>query len=101
MKLVEKMLVVDADKCTGCQTCELICSMVKTGEYNPAKSCIKVLKNMEMDVTIPVVDVSCDFCGKCADWCFDNAIEFVSFEDAALIRKENKLGRFPAPIVGH
>ena len=60
-----------------------------------------MLKNPELDVSIPVIDAGCDFCGKCVDWCFDKAIEFVSFEDAALIRKENKLGRFPAPLVGH
>ena len=33
-----KYLVVDADNCSGCRICELICSMVKFGEYNPQKS---------------------------------------------------------------
>ena len=96
---MEKVLVVDADKCTGCQICELVCSMVRSEEYNPAKSLVRVLKNPEMDVSIPVISVQCDFCGKCAEWCFDKAIEFVSFEDAAILRKQNKLGRFPAPLV--
>lgn len=70
---MEKVLIVDADKCTGCQTCELVCSMVRSGEYNPEKSLIKVMRNAELDVSIPVISVQCDFCGKCAEWFIENA----------------------------
>ena len=96
---MEKVLIVDGEKCTGCQVCELICSMVKTGEYNPQKSCIRVLKNIELDVSIPVIETTCDFCGKCAEWCFQEAIRFVDYEEAALIRKGAKIGCFPSPMV--
>ncbi len=96
---MKKVLIVDGDKCTGCQVCELICSMVRSGEYNPSKSSIKVLKNREMGVNIPVIGVACYSCGKCADWCFDQAIRFVSFEEAFILMKEAKIGCFPAPIV--
>jgi anaerobic carbon-monoxide dehydrogenase iron sulfur subunit len=96
---MKKVLIVDGDKCTGCQICELICSMARTGEYNPNKSCIRVLKNREMGVYIPVIDVTCRSCEKCADWCFDKALRFVTFEEAFIQRKEATIGCFPAPVV--
>ena len=96
---MEKVLIVDGEKCTGCGVCELICSMVRTGEYNIRKSCIKVLKNMELDVSIPVISADCDFCGKCTEWCFQEAIRFVDYEEAALIRKKAKIGCFPSPVI--
>jgi ferredoxin len=93
-----KVLIVDADKCTGCNVCELACSMAKHGEYNPRKSFIQVMKNREMSVDIVTLDVRCDFCNKCVEWCLARAIEFVSLPEAAVIRKQNKIGRFPAPL---
>lgn len=94
----EKVLIVDADKCTGCCVCELVCSMAKQGEYNPKKSYIKVMKNREMSVDIVTRDVRCDFCGKCVAWCLPRAIQFVSPSEAAVIRKQHKIGMFPAPL---
>ena len=92
-------MIVDGDKCTGCEVCELVCSMVRSGEYNPQKSCIRVLRNMELDVSIPVIEATYDFCGKCTEWCFSEAIRFVDLEEAAIIRKEAKSGYFPAPVL--
>lgn len=97
---MEKVLIVDGDKCTGCQVCELICSMAKAAEYNPKRALIRIMKNRELDVNIPVISVGCDFCGKCAEWCFPEALRFVSPEEAALIRKESSIGCFPAPTIG-
>lgn len=97
---MDKVLIQDADKCTGCMVCELVCSMTKFGEYNPSKSYIKVLRNTEMDVNIVVIGIDCDFCNKCVEWCSTKALRFVSFEEAAIIRKENKIGSFPAPLLG-
>jgi carbon-monoxide dehydrogenase iron sulfur subunit len=97
---MEKVLIVDGDKCTGCQVCELVCSMVRSGEYNLRSSCIKVMKNRELDVNIPVISVGCDFCGECAKWCFPQAINFVNLEEAAIVRKKAAIGCFPAPVVG-
>ena len=97
---MEKVLIIDGDKCTGCRTCELICSVTRTGEYNPKGSCISVLRHMELDVSIPVISTSCDYCGKCVEWCFPEAIRFVDLEEAAIIRKQARIGCFPSPIVG-
>lgn len=97
--IVGKVLIADGDKCTGCKVCELICSMARSGEYNPLKSCIKVLRNVEMDVNIPALEAACDFCGKCIEWCFPKAIRFVSLEEAAIMRKGVRIGQFPAPFI--
>jgi len=95
----QKVLIVDADVCTGCCVCELVCSMAKHGEYNPRLSYIRVLKNREMRVDIVVRDTRCDFCNQCVEWCLPRAIWFTDPGEAAVIRKQNKLGRFAAPLI--
>jgi len=35
-------IVIDATKCTGCKSCELICGLEHAGVFNPTKSRIKV-----------------------------------------------------------
>ena len=93
---MERTLMIEMEKCTGCRICELICSMEKRGEYNPQKSYIRVLRNREMDVNIPVLDVRCDLCNKCVEWCPTKTLSFVSWEEASILRKENKPGIMPA-----
>ena len=97
---MEEVLIVDTGKCTGCSVCELVCSMAKHGEYNPRRSYIRVMRNREMDVNVVALSVRCDFCGHCVQWCSTNALCFVSFEEAAIIRKENKPGIIPTPLLG-
>jgi len=96
---MEKVLIVDADRCTGCKVCELVCSMEKHGEYNLEKSYIKVLKNQELNINIPAITIGCDFCGECVKWCFDEAITIVDLDEAIVTRKEVRVGRFPAPLI--
>jgi carbon-monoxide dehydrogenase iron sulfur subunit len=36
--------MLDYEKCTGCRTCELVCSVKHEGAANPSKSRIKVVK---------------------------------------------------------
>lgn len=96
----EKTLVFYGDRCTGCNICELICSMDKHGEYNPKKSFIRILRNWEMDVNIAVLDLNCDFCNQCVTWCPTDAIRFFSQKEAAILRKKNQIGVFPAPLMG-
>ena len=39
-----KILKLDYTKCTGCRTCELVCSVKHEGAANPSKSRIKIVK---------------------------------------------------------
>lgn len=59
-----KILYVDLEKCTGCRSCELVCSARHYGEYNPAKSRITVFRSAPQASYVPV------FCTQCEDaWC--------------------------------
>jgi len=94
---MKNVLIADAVICTGCKVCELVCSMAKFKEFNPEKSYIKIIRNAPLDVNIPSISAKCDSCGKCVEWCFDQAIRFVELAEAAGIRREARLGCFPAP----
>ena len=41
---MQKILVVDQEKCTGCRTCEAVCSAKHEGASNPIRSRIHVVK---------------------------------------------------------
>jgi len=61
---VNKMLVIDIDKCTGCHVCELMCSFQHHGEFNPRKGRIHTTVLLHDEIAIPVV------CTQCEDaWC--------------------------------
>ena len=96
---MDKVLIVDTDKCTGCKICELMCSMTKLGEFNPRKSYIRVLKNKEMDINMVALDTRCDFCGECIEYCLPEAIRFVDFHEAIVKWKGVRAGSFPAPLI--
>ena len=62
------MLLYLADRCTGCRTCELACSMIHDNVFNPAKSRIRVqLEGVPELFTVNV----CKSCGKppCEEAC--------------------------------
>lgn len=92
----DQSLMFDADRCTGCRICELICSMTCHGEYNPRRSHIRLLRNREMDVGMVALDPGCNFCGSCAEWCPHQALEFVSLQQAAILRRQGRIGKLPA-----
>lgn len=58
-----KRIVLDYTKCTGCRTCEAICSFVnEKGEFNPMKSRIRVVRTVEDQVlrSLPVFCLQCE-----------------------------------------
>jgi len=56
-----KEIVIDIGKCTGCGYCELICSFIHHGEFNPLKSRISATMFISRSIAVPVV------CGQCDD----------------------------------
>lgn len=56
---MEKVLMIDYQKCTGCRLCELVCSVSHDGVSNPARSRIKVMKWEAEGLYVPM---SCQQC---------------------------------------
>ena len=63
---MEKSLVIDASKCTGCHLCEMACTYHHEGKFNPTRARIKVFKFEYEGRNVPYV------CTQCADaWCME------------------------------
>jgi benzoyl-CoA reductase subunit BamC len=59
-----KKILVDFNKCTGCRSCELICSLHHYKVINPKKSRIRVIRDFEKGhfyplIAGPVADAEC------------------------------------------
>ncbi|MFW6389721.1 MAG: TIGR04076 family protein [Halanaerobiales bacterium] len=108
-------ILVDEEKCTGCRTCETICSFEHSGSFTPVNSRIKVKKIEEEGKDIPnicrqcgdapcvkacpvdalkrdretkaiIVDQKkCIGCKQCAEACPFDAINFIEIKDTPLI----------------
>ena len=86
---MNKALVIRPEKCTGCHSCEMACSMVHEGECNFDLSRIGIMKTNGggTNENIPVV---CQQCHDpiCADVCVMGAIRRDE-DTGALLVKEN------------
>jgi carbon-monoxide dehydrogenase iron sulfur subunit len=68
-----KALVIDAGKCTACKQCEMACSLENEGEFNAAKSRIRVF---DFHTEARFVPYTCTQCSEawCQQACPVNAI---------------------------
>jgi len=76
---VEKHIDVKMERCTGCKLCELACSAVKTGRFNPRDSRIKVRLVGIPEIPVPILLDYCDYCSGspvCVRVCLPKAIEW-------------------------
>jgi Fe-S-cluster-containing hydrogenase component 2 len=53
-------LIINPDKCTGCRTCEMVCSLYHSGRFNPLESRITILTFEAEGIHIPVVCQQCE-----------------------------------------
>ena len=60
--MVERSLVIDYTKCTGCRICEGVCSIRRSKEFNPEKSAIRIVKIDELSsvTSLPVKCLQCE-----------------------------------------
>jgi Fe-S-cluster-containing dehydrogenase component len=80
---LEKHIEVHMEKCTGCKLCELACSAVKTGAFNPRDSRIKVCLVGIPEIPVPIILDNCDYCfgnPACVQFCLPGAIEWQEME---------------------
>ena len=95
---MERVLMVDLDKCTACRICELVCSLIVEGEHNPAKSRIRIVEHYEADVAIPLISTECPpKCERCVEFCPTECLWFVTMQEAVVYRKGTTLGSIPVP----
>lgn len=86
---MDKVLVAEVDACTGCKICELVCSMNREGEYRPSQSCIRIVRNKDLDVNFPILTAQClqrfPDCTKCAEFCPAKCLRFIPTKEAVLL----------------
>ncbi len=58
MEFMTRYLFIHTDRCTGCRTCEAVCSMSNEKALNPAKSRIRILRS-------DVLELSQKVCSQC------------------------------------
>ena len=61
------------EKCTGCKSCELICSMTKNRVFNSIKSRIKIIELDYLGFSNPVVCIQCEE-PRCIGACPTNSL---------------------------
>ncbi len=82
-----RFVAVDPDKCSGCQTCEYICSYTKEKAFNPTKSRIRVERQNQI-INMPV---TCRLCEEpaCVAACPRDALK--QSEDTGIKRQKQRL----------
>jgi len=73
-------LLINAQACNGCRTCELACSFHHRGVFIPESSSIKVVSDCLEGKIQLMVDSTCDLCRAepeplCALHCFTGALK--------------------------
>lgn len=65
-----------AERCTGCRTCQLVCSLSHDGECGPGPS--RVILHAEGLRLRAEFTPQCDECARCARYCPYGAMEKVN-----------------------
>lgn len=86
-----KVLVVDVNLCSGCQSCELRCSFKHHQECNPAKARMKVVKLDRMGLAVPLFCLNCEE-AFCREICPTKAIQREKKTGALVIQEEKCVG---------
>mgnify|MGYP001113661819 CR=1 FL=1 len=90
-------LIVNSEKCCGCRICEMVCSMVHLGTFNPRKALLRVeidrspTPDTELSkIDVPVVCLQCNP-APCSEACPEEAIEKTAY-GAWVVDKEKCTG---------
>lgn len=83
----KKVIVIDPDKCTGCHSCEMACSMKHFGVCGTAYSRIRVHEFRDINTFIPMMCQGCED-APCMKVCPMNAR--IRIENGAVVTDEEK-----------
>jgi carbon-monoxide dehydrogenase iron sulfur subunit len=86
--VMEKLLLVDMDKCTGCKQCSLACSLIKEDLFDPARGRIKILKKEDIAMGLQLLCEQCES-HPCIESCPNNALS--RDEKTGIITVDEKL----------
>jgi anaerobic carbon-monoxide dehydrogenase iron sulfur subunit len=86
-----RALQIHPEKCTGCKQCELACSWVQVGQFQPARSLIRVQVYDEQASYAPYTCFQCDE-AWCMHACPVNAIDVDEATGAKIVLDEVCVG---------
>ena len=70
-----RRVAVNNEKCCGCRTCEMVCSLVNDGECNPSIARLHVFFDQFTADAVIDVTTRCTLCGECIRWCPTEALK--------------------------
>ena len=79
-----RQVIAHNERCSGCKTCETVCSLVNERECNPAIARLKVFYDQFTAESRIEVSPRCVLCGECVRWCPMRALSI------AYAKKEDK-----------
>ena len=88
---MQKVLHLDAEKCTGCLQCEMACSFENYGTYSIAKSRIKVFDFHATGKKVPYTCTQCDE-AWCVHACPVEAITIDAASGAKIVHESTCVG---------
>jgi NAD-dependent dihydropyrimidine dehydrogenase PreA subunit len=77
--MAKKTILKNHERCSGCMSCILACSLFNFDVVNPEKSFITLDKNEEKQSFTISVSEGCKLCGECITAC---AYKALRWEDA-------------------
>ncbi len=82
-------IAIDHERCTGCKTCEMVCSLYHFGKCNPWESAIRVIRKEEGGLVfcLPLVCQHCES-APCAEACPTGALSRDKEQDMLTLDNE-------------
>lgn len=88
---MNRQIIIDAAKCTGCGICQMVCSVIRTGQCEPSLARIKIWREEKMGMFFPM---TCQQCvdPPCASACLMNVISKDGASGITVRRLEGCIG---------
>jgi Fe-S-cluster-containing hydrogenase component 2 len=86
---VQKVFMAFNELCTGCHTCEIMCSLKHTGTVNPSMARVKVVRSRKDHATFPII---CRHCknAPCEEACPIPSAMYVDAGTGAVVIDQDK-----------